>query len=56
MSSINEMAGARCHVVVFKTKVLHFKIEKTPMKDTDEKRNLMECSVSFLWTNESFSL
>ena len=56
MSSINEMAGARCHVVVFKTKVLHFKIEKTPMKDTDEKINSMECSVSFLWTNESFSL
>ena len=45
------------HVVVFKTnKVLHFKIEKTPMKDTDGKRNSMEYSVSFLWTNESFSL
>ena len=44
------------HVVVFKAKVLHFKFEKTPMKDTDGKRNSMECSVSFLWTDESFSL
>ena len=44
------------HVVVFKARVLHFKFEKTPMKDTDGKRNSMECSVSFLWTNESFSL
>ena len=26
------------HVVVFKTKVLHFKIENTPMKDTSGKR------------------
>ena len=42
------------HVVVFKTKVLHFKIENTTIKDTNGKRK--ECSVSFLWTNESFSL
>ena len=48
------MAGARCHVVVFKTKVLHFKIEKTPMKDTDEKRNSMECSVSFFGQTKAF--
>ena len=49
---------AHCHhVVLFKSnKVLHFKIEKTPMKDTEGMRNSMESSVSFLWTNESFSL
>ena len=30
---------ARVHnVLVFKTKVLHFKIENTPIKDTNEKR------------------
>ena len=29
---------SRCHVVVFKTKVLHFKIENTPIKDTSGKR------------------
>ena len=31
------MVGARYHVVVFKTKVLHFKIENTPIKDTNGK-------------------
>ena len=29
---------ASIHVVVFKTKVLHFKIENTPIKDTNGKR------------------
>ena len=38
-------------MVVFKTKVLHFRIEKTM-----EREGSKECSVSFLWTNESFSL
>ena len=28
------------HVVVFKTKVLHFKIENTPIKDTSGNRKL----------------
>lgn len=31
------MAGVFCHAVVFKTNVLHFKIENTPIKDTNEK-------------------
>ena len=31
------MAGAVHHMVVFKTKVLHFKIENTPIKDTNGK-------------------
>ena len=44
------------HLVVFKTKVLHFKIESTPVKDTNGKKSSKECSVSSLWTNESFSL
>ena len=44
------------HVAVFKTKVLNFKFENTPMKDTNGKKKLKQCSDSFLWTNESFSL
>ena len=35
------------HVVVFKTKVLHFKIENTPIKDTNEKRKFKRM-LSFL--------
>ena len=42
------------HVVVFKTKVLYFKIENKPIIDTNGKRSSKECSVSFLWTNERF--
>ena len=51
MSSINEMAGARCHVVVFKTKVLHFKIENSPIKDTNGKRKFKRM-LSFLFVDK----
>ena len=30
------------HVVVFKTKVLHFKIESTPVKDTNGKKKVQK--------------
>ena len=44
-------------MVVFKTKVLHFKLENTSIKDVNGKRKFKKkCSVSFLWTNESFLL
>ena len=44
-------------MVVFKTKVLHFKIENTTINKTQmERESSIECSVSFLWANESFSL
>ena len=38
---------ASIHVVVFKTKVLHFKIENTPIKDTNGKRKFKRM-LSFL--------
>ena len=51
------MPGWRAHqVVVFKTKVLHFKIENTPIKDTSGKRKFNGMLSSFLGTKESFSL
>ena len=37
MSSVHKMAGGVHHVVAFKTKVLHFKIENTPIKYTNRK-------------------
>ena len=44
-------------MVVFKTKVLLFKIENTTINKTQmERESSIECSVSFLWANESFSL
>ena len=43
-------------VVVFKTKVLRLKIEYSPIKTQMERGSSKECSVSVLWTNESFSL
>ena len=44
------------HVVVFKTKVLHFKIENTPIKDTNGKRKFKRM-LSFLFVNKQrFSL
>ena len=48
---------ARVHdVVVFKTKVLHFKIENTPIKDTNGKRKFKRM-LSFLFANKQrFSL
>ena len=39
------------HVVVFKTKVLHFKIENTPIKDTTGKRKF-KTMLSFLFANK----
>ena len=43
------------HVVVFKTKGLHFKIENTLIKDRNGKRKFKRVlSVSFLWTTKAF--
>ena len=39
------------HVVVFKTKVLHFKIENTPIKDTSGKRKFKRM-LSFLFVDK----
>ena len=39
------------HVVVFKTKVLHFKIENTPIKDTNGKRKFKRM-LSFLFVGK----
>ena len=41
------MVGAIHDVVVFKTKVLHFNIENTPIKDTSGKRKFKRM-LSFL--------
>ena len=38
-------------MVVFKTKVLHFKIENTPIKDTNGTRKF-ERKLSFLFVNK----
>ena len=43
------------HVVVFRTKLMHFKIENTPTKDTNGKKKFKRMLSSFLWTNKSFS-
>ena len=57
MSSIKKMPGWRAHqLVLFKTKVFHFKIENTPMKVTSGKRKFNGMLRSFLGKNESFSL
>ena len=39
------------HVVVFKTKVLHFKIESTPVKDTNGKKKFKRM-LSFLFVDK----
>ena len=39
------------HVVVFKTKVLHFKIENTPIKDTNGKRKFKR-TLSFFFVDK----
>ena len=44
------------HVVVFKTKVLHFKIENTPIKDTNGKRKFKRMLSFLLRTKKSFPL
>ena len=41
--------------ILLKAKVLHFKIENTPIKEKNGKKNFKKCLDSFLWTNESFS-
>ena len=47
---------ARVHdVVVFKTKVLHFKIENTPIKDTNGKRKFKRM-LSFLFADKRHCL
>ena len=46
----------RWRAILMWTKVLHFKIENTTIKEAMERESSKECSVSFLWTNESFSL
>ena len=43
------------HVVVFKTKVLHFKIENTPIKDTNGKRKFKRMLSFLLWTKKRLS-
>ena len=43
------------HVVVFKTKVSHFKFENTPMKDTNGKKKFKKM-LRFLFVDDSFSL
>ena len=54
VNDIHQQHGWRAFV---KTKVLHFKIENTPIMTEMKKKEISkECSVSFLWTNESFSL
>ena len=40
------------HVVVFKTKVLHFKIESTPVKDTNGKKKKFKRMLSFLFVDK----
>ena len=45
------MAGTVHHVVVFKTKVLHFKIENTPIKDKNGKRKFKRM-LSFLFVDK----
>jgi len=41
------MAGGVHRVVAFKTKVLHFKIENTPIKDTSGKRKFKSAQIPF---------
>ena len=49
---IHQQNGWRVHdVVVFKTKVLHFKIENTPIKDTNGKRKF-NGMLSFLFVDK----
>ena len=53
MSSITEQNGLSRfhHVVVFKAKVLHLKIENTPIKDTNGKRRFKRM-LSFLFVDK----
>ena len=51
MSSINKMAVRVHHAVVFKTKLLHFKTENTPIKDTNGKRKF-NGMLSFLFVDK----
>ena len=52
MSSINKMAGARSSCGALKTKVLHFKIENTRIKDTNGKRKFKRM-LSFLFCGQT---
>ena len=53
---INKMAAARSPCICFKTRVLHFKVKNTPVKDKKmERESSKECSAFFLWRKGSFS-
>ena len=53
---INKMAAARSPCRCFKTRVLHFKVKNTPVKDKKWKEKVLkECSAFFLWRKGSFS-
>ena len=57
MSSINKKWLACVHdVVLFRTNVLHSRLKIRWQKTQMERESSKECPVSFLWTNESFSL
>ena len=50
-----------CHVICeshhaagFKSKVLHFRVKNTALKDTNGKGKFKECPVFVLWIKESF--
>ena len=52
------MAASRSLCGSFKTRVLHFKVKNTPLKDKNWKEKVQkpwQCSVFFLWRKESFS-
>ena len=51
MSSIIKMAGVVHHLVVFKTKVLHFNTENTPVKDTNGESKFKRM-LSFLFVDK----
>ena len=54
MSSVNKMARGVHHVVAFKTKVLHLKIENTPIKDTSGKRKFKSAHIPFCVQTRAF--
>ena len=56
MSSVNKMAGGVHHVVAFKTKVLHFKIENTPIKYKVERESSRVLRFLFVYKRELFAL
>ena len=55
MSSIKKMLARVHHVVVFSTKVLHFKIENTPIKNTNGKVQ-WNAQIPFCGQKKSFAM